>query len=151
MIKRLFLAGVLSALVAGTAAAETTYYFGFHIGITNAPPPPKVQVREKPDYVLVAGRDVYMVSNDKLACDMFRVHSYWYMTANGFWYRARSQRGPFKVIDVRRVPRAIFATPAEYWHHHPHGGPPGQMKKKEKSGREHGRDRARVASSGRRR
>jgi hypothetical protein len=50
------------------------------------------------------------------------------MAANGYWYRARSHRWPFAVIDARRVPRALFAVPASHWKHHPHGGPPGHVK-----------------------
>jgi len=151
MFKKLLLAGALVALTATASSAETTFYYGFHIGITNAPPAPKVVYREEPEVVLVSGRDVYMVEDNDYDCDVFHVGAYWYAMSNGYWYRAHSHRGPFKVIDVRRVPRSIFATPSKHWRHHPHGGPPGQMKKSDRvakvkskkhdHGRGHGRGR----------
>jgi len=129
MLKKLFLAVVLTAFTASASAAEIQTYFGFHVDITNAPAAPKVVYREEPRVVLVSGTDVFMVARDDYDCDVFHVGSYWYATSGGYWYRARSYRGPFKVVDARRVPRAIFATPSKHWRHHPHGGPPGQMKK----------------------
>lgn len=143
MFKRLFLAVAVMAITATASAAETNFYYGFHIGITNAPQAPKVVFREEPEVVLVAGTDVFMVGDHDFDCDVFHVGSYWYVMSGGYWYRARNHKGPFTVIDVRKVPRAVFATPSKHWRHHPHGGPPGQMKKqhvaKAKHERKHGR------------
>jgi len=52
-------------------------------------------------------------------CDVFRDGGFWYSYSNGYWYRARSYRGPFAFVDVRMVPRRIFAVPAERWRHYP--------------------------------
>jgi len=38
-------------------------YFGFSIGIANAPPPPRVMFVERPAMVIVPGTSVYAVDN----------------------------------------------------------------------------------------
>lgn len=137
MFVRILLSACLGTmLLAPAAVAEVQTYFGFQIGITNAPPPPQVVFESAPRCEPVSG--VYVAVQDDYDCDVFRYGTYWYVVSNGYWYRARSHRGPFRVIDARRVPRAVFAVPASHWRHHPHGGPPGQMKK-------HGRGRGSMA------
>jgi hypothetical protein len=129
-MKRTVLALLVCALsAAGSASAETQVYFGFQIGITNAPPPPKVVYKEAPDVVIVPDTKVYVVDRGDNDCDFFRYGKYWYVTAGGFWYRAGGYDGTFKVVDVRIVPSAILAVPAKHWKHHPKGGPPGLAKK----------------------
>lgn len=129
-MKRAVLALLVWALIpVGSALAETQVYYGFHIGITNAPPPPKIVYKEEPDIVIVPDTKVYVVDRGDNDCDFFRHGKYWYVTAGGFWYRARGYDGPFKVIDVRSVPQVILSVPAKHWKHHPKGGPPGLAKK----------------------
>ena len=38
-------------------------------------------------------------------------------------------QGPFTVVETKYIPRAIITVPAKYWKTHPHGAPPGQVKK----------------------
>lgn len=116
-------------LAAGVASAETQTYFGFHIGITNAPEAPEIVFKKEPRVVLIASADVYVVQGHDYDSDIFRSGKYWYACHDGYWYRAKSHRGPFVVIDARKVPRAIFGVPSKHWAHHPHGGPPGLAKK----------------------
>ena len=79
-----------------------------------------------------------VVSGDMLLSEEVRVRGirlagygvFFYISRGGYWYRARSYRGPFRVCEVRYVPRAILNVPGRYWRH-PHGGPPGQLKKRE--------------------
>jgi hypothetical protein len=118
----------------GSAWAETQIHYGFHIGITNAPPPPKIVYKEAPDVVIVPDTKVYVVDRGGNDCDFFRYGKYWYVTTGGFWFRAGGYDGPFKVIDVRIVPTAILAVPAKHWKHHPKGGPPGLAKKTDGDG-----------------
>jgi hypothetical protein len=116
---------ILGLASANEAAAET--YFGFSIGIGNAPPPPPLVVGGAPQLVVVPGTSVQVVGNT--GYDVFAYGSSFYCYNSGFWYRATRSNGPFMVVDVRSVPQPILAVPAEHWKHHPHGGPPGQMKK----------------------
>ena len=129
MLKRTLLTLAAGLSLAAAASAETQVYYGFQIGITNAPPPPRVIYREQPAVMVVPGTTVYVVDPEDNDCDMFRYGSYWYATSGGYWYRAKKYSGPFIVIDARRVPRAIYNVPARHWRHHPHGGPPGLTKK----------------------
>jgi len=116
---------ILGYATAHEAAAET--YLGFSIGISNAPPPPRLVVAGAPQLAVVPGTSVQVVGNSDY--DVFAYRSSFYCYSSGFWYRATSHDGPFMVVDVRSVPQPILVVPAEHWKRHPHGGPPGQMKK----------------------
>ena len=135
--------GLVTLLVAlAPTVSQASTYFGFQIGISNAPPPPRVVFYDEPEVVLVPNSRVYVVESYDPGYDVFRYGSFWYVCNDGYWYRARSYRGPFVTVDVRSVPRPIFYVPREHWRHfHPHGGPPGQMKKRGwgGEGRGHGR------------
>jgi hypothetical protein len=138
---------LLSSLVVGglaipiLASAHTSV--GLSVSIGNAPPPPVMVIREQPRVMVVPGSTVYVVDDDyDLPYDMFRYGVYWYVYNDDYWYRARSYRGPFRVVEARYVPRAIYQVPAREWRHHPHGGPPGQMKKRGVAS-EYDRDRGR--------
>lgn len=116
---------VLACAAAHEAAAET--HFGFSIGISNAPPPPRLVVEGSPQLIAVAGTSVHVVGNT--GYDVFTYGGSFYCFSSGFWYRATSSKGPYVVVDVRSVPQPILVVPAERWKRHPHGGPPGQVKK----------------------
>jgi hypothetical protein len=131
-------------LLATQASAATNV--GIRIDIGNAPPPPVVVVREEPRVVMVPQSRVYVVEDDAYGHDCFQYGVWWYIHSDGWWYRARSWRGPFTVVESRYVPAAVVKVPPRYWRH-PHGGPPGQMKRhdgivvKDKHGRRHKRGR----------
>lgn len=112
---------------APVSTAGTQTWFGFSVGVTNAPPPPRVVYTRRPPTRWVPGSAVYVVTDSRE--DMFLYSGYWYVLDDGYWYRSRRWDGPFVSVDVRRVPRPILSLPAKHWKHHPHGGPPGQMKK----------------------
>jgi hypothetical protein len=120
-----FMLLALSCAPYDTVGSST--YFGFSIGIRNAPPPPRVVVVEQPSMVLVPGTSVYVVENSDY--DVFQFGGYFYLSSGGYWYRARGYDGPFTVCDVRSVPRTVLTVPAERWKHHPPGEPPGQERK----------------------
>lgn len=117
----------IGLLVPHTAKAGTSVQIGVNIG--DAPPPPVVVVREEPRVVIVPGSTVYVVDDRRIGYDSFRYGVYWYVYNDGYWYRSRSWRGPFRTIEIRYVPRAIMSVPARHWKRHPHGGPPGLVKK----------------------
>src|SRR3990172_9413319 len=84
------------------ASAHATTYVGFQIGIGNAPPPPAVVFHDEPDFVFVPSAGVYVV-HSRYDYDIFRYGPYYYVCDDGFWYRSRNYRGPFRVVDVRYV------------------------------------------------
>jgi len=104
---------------------------GIGVTIGDAPPPPVVVIREEPRLIVVPGSTVYVVRDTRYRpdYDVFRYGVFWYIYNDGYWYRARKHRGPFRAIGANYVPRAIMVVPAKHWKRHPHGGPPGQMKK----------------------
>ncbi|HTM00908.1 MAG TPA: hypothetical protein VL503_07275 [Candidatus Omnitrophota bacterium] len=72
--------------------------------------------RSEPDYVVVPGTQVYYV-DDYYDRDLYRYGSWYYMVDDGYWYRARSYRGPFIRIDFRSVPRQFAYVPTHYRRH----------------------------------
>jgi hypothetical protein len=118
---------MLLALSCSPYDTGSSTYVGFSIGVSNAPPPPRVVFVEPPRFVSVSGTSVLVVQNSSY--DVFRYGGYIYLSTGGYWYRARSHGEPFVVCDVRRVPRAVLTVPSQHWKHHPLGGPPGQRKK----------------------
>jgi hypothetical protein len=114
------------------------------LNIGNAPPPPVVVYQESPPVVIVPGSAVYVVNDPRCGYDFFRFGVYWYIWNDGYFYRGRSYNGPFRVIEARYVPAAIWNVPSRHWKRHPHGGPPGLTK-----GRYRGDDYAVVKHHGR--
>jgi hypothetical protein len=102
------------ALHASPSHAETR--FGFQIGISGGSAPPLVFTSE-PRYVVV--NEVRVIRDDRCDDDVFMAdRAYWRMH-DGYWYRSGSWRGPWVVVDVRRVPERVLVVPARYWRHHP--------------------------------
>ena len=119
---------VLAVAVAGPVHAEGNLRVQFNL--SNAPPPPVVVYREAPPVVVVPRSGVYVVRDAGCRYDFFRYGVYWFIWNDGYWYRSATYRGPFRVIDARYVPTAIWNVPGKHWKHHPHGGPPGLAMKK---------------------
>lgn len=112
---------VLALAMASSASAHTRTYFGFQIGIGNAPPPPAVVYDEPPPVYYEPDTRVYVVRDGWDGCDAFRYGQFWYVNRGDYWYRAHNYRGPFFVVDVRTVPRPIFYVPERRWRHYPPG------------------------------
>ncbi len=104
---------------AAPAFAET--YFGFQIGITNAPPR-HVVYYDEPEMYAYEGSSVYCVDDDQYDYDMYRYGSSWYMCDDGYWFRGASYRGPFRAVDVRYVPRTVVVVGRDRWHGHGYRG-----------------------------
>lgn len=119
--------GALALLVGTATASAAQTRVGVNLSIGDAPPPPVIVVREQPRTMFVPEARVYVVSDSR--DDWFRVGSNWYIERGGWWYRANSYRGPYRVIEERYVPVSVWKVPARHWKGHPHGGPPGQTKK----------------------
>ena len=129
--------GALFATVATwtPASAGVSADINIHVGR----PAPVVVFDHEPDVILVPRSRVYYVEHD--GYDLYRYGRYWYINDGGYWFRSSSYRGPFVSVSVGRVPRSIVVVPAQYRRHpvHPHGGPPGQMKKQRVVYRDDGR------------
>lgn len=82
----------------------------------------EVVFRSEPDVVVVPSTRVYYVQDDDH--DVYRYGSYWYFVDRGYWYRARSWRGPFFHINYVSVPRPIRVVPVQYRRHWKQPGPP---------------------------
>ena len=109
---------ILSLAAVAPAFARARTYFGFNIGISNAPPPPAVVFDDEPDFVVVPRTRVYVVESD-YDYDIFRYGGFYYVSDDGYWYCARNYRGPFHVIDARYVPRSVYYVPQRHWKHYP--------------------------------
>jgi hypothetical protein len=120
---------LLAVAMAFAMPAGAGTSIGISVNIGDAPPPPVVVVREKPHTVYVRDANVWVVEDRRWGDDCFRVGRYWYTWHSGYWYRARSWRGPFRVIEERYVPVAIHKVPARHWRRHPHGMPPGHARR----------------------
>ncbi len=125
---------ILPAAMLAAGAAQTACVvpgetrMGFTVGVVGAPPPPPVVVAEPAVVQVETG--AYVVADPVVQYDMFRYGPVWYLYSGGYWYQAPSSRGPFAVVDVRSVPRPVLAVPPGRWKNHPHGGPPGQERKR---------------------
>ncbi|HET9328252.1 MAG TPA: hypothetical protein VFQ05_15905 [Candidatus Eisenbacteria bacterium] len=129
MVKRwTAIALMLGFAVAMAPQAGAATYYGFTVGVNNAPPAPRVVLGTRPDLVAIPGTLVYAVDNTDY--DVFRYNGRYYLYNDGYWYRSSRTSGPYMVVDVRSVPQPILRVPSKSWKSHPHGGPPGQMKKK---------------------
>jgi len=137
MRANILLASIMSLAIAVPVGvqAETSVDVRLHVG--TAPPPPRVAYREMPRTEIIPQTSVYVVIGDRHDYDYFRYGVYWYIYRDDHWYRSRRYSGPFAVCEAKYVPRAIINVPPRYWRHHPHGGPPGHLK------REHDRQSAR--------
>ena len=103
----------VALVFASPAAARTQTYFGFQIGITNAPPP-HVVFYEEPDLCEVPGYDVYVVEDCPYDYDVFRYGRSWYVCDDGYWYRGYGYGGPYRAIDVRYIPRTVLYASVSY-------------------------------------
>src|SRR5437868_176283 len=110
------LAGALLLSMPATSHART--YFGFTVGVFNAPPP-RVFFRERPSLVYVPEERVYAVDDYDCDCDAFYTNGYWYVLDDDYWYRAHDYRGPYRAVDVRYVPQRVLYVPESHWRSYP--------------------------------
>ena len=118
-MKRLWiLAAALATLASAQPLhAETQTWFGFQVGISGGSAPPPIAFHSEPRVVYV--NDVYVVRDDRCNDDVFRANGLWWRMHRGTWYRSSSYRGPWRSVDVRRVPERVLVVPASHWKHHP--------------------------------
>lgn len=125
-------AGALVCILAAAAPVfAATTLLGFRVGTQDAPRAPRLILAARPEMTVVPGSAVVVVENPSY--DLFRYRGSYYLMNDGYWYRSNSASGPFVVVDVRSVPRQVLRVPDAHWKNHPHGGPPGQMKKAQRT------------------
>jgi len=95
------------------AQARTSVSVGLHFGDRYEGPEP--YWRGEAQIVMVPGTRVYYVGDSDY--DIYRYGRYWYMYADGGWYRSRSYRGPWIYVGYRVVPREISYVPYRYRRH----------------------------------
>ena len=96
-------------------------YFGFSIGVNNAPPPPRVVFYGPPRRERVEYTTVEVVQAPSPDCDMFAYGGVYWLYSGGYWYRSDRYNGTYRVVEVRSVPHEVLAVPTEHWRHPPPG------------------------------
>jgi len=95
------------------AQARTSVSVGLRFGDRYDGPEPYWS--DEPRVVVVPGTRVYYI--DEADYDIYRCGRYWYMNADGGWYRSRGYRGPWIYVGYRVVPREISYVPYHYRRH----------------------------------
>lgn len=118
MKRTLMIAAALASLAFVTAPSPTqaATSVGFSVRIGDPYRGAAIRFRSEPDYVVVPGTQVYYI-DDYYDRDFYRYGAWYYMVDDGYWYRARSYRGPFIRIDYRSVPRQFTYVPTRYRRH----------------------------------
>jgi|SRR5688572_17117771 len=117
MKRILMIAAALASLAFASAPSPAQAATSVGISIRIGDPYPHyrggyISYRSQPDYVVIPRTRVYYVRNyDR---DMYRYGNRWYLVDDGYWFSARSQRGPFLRIDFRSVPRQVYSVPTRY-------------------------------------
>jgi hypothetical protein len=104
--RTLLLGALLVGGVTGTALA------GVSVGVNVNLGPPPIVVSAPPEVVLVPNTDVYFVPGVEF--DVFFFNGYWWSPRGDRWFRARAYDGPWRVVQRRFVPRAVFGVPHDY-------------------------------------
>lgn len=112
---RILAACAFLSLLAMPALAATDISVRLNLG--NAPPPPRIYVQHAPRTVWLPEARLSVVRDPDFDGDYFQVGGYWYVYQSNYWYRARSWRGPFTVIDERYVPQSVTMVPERHWRH----------------------------------
>ena len=95
-----------------TAPAQAATSVGISIQVGDAYRRASIDFRSEPEVVVVPATKVYYVRN--YDSDLYRYGKYWYFVEGGYWYRARSWRGPFVHVHMNSVPRSVRTVPVNY-------------------------------------
>jgi len=106
---------VFRCLLAGAAFAAAIGFSGpsraeVNVNINLGPPP--IVVSAPPAVVMIPQTQVYFVPDPHI--DVFFYGGYWWSPRGEQWYRARAYKGPWGVIEQRRVPMAVMYVPPDY-------------------------------------
>lgn len=140
----------VTACLAAAQPVQAGTSVGVHIQVGDPYRGGSLVFHKEPDVVVVPQSRVYYVRDYNY--DLYRYGSYWYFIDDGYWYRARSYRGPFVHISSSSVPRSVRYVPVKYRRHWKNGPPShavahGYYKDKDRDGGRHYRDRDRYEKS----
>ena len=121
MLKRAVTALVIGGAVLWALAAPAQ----ISVNINVAPPP--VIFHAPPRVVIVPNTPVYYVPDTTY--NVFVYDKQYYSFHEGAWFLATSHRGPWVLVPVERVPRAVIAVPHRYYK-----VPPGHARRLEGEG-----------------
>jgi len=111
MKKQLFAAiGVCSLLIAFNLISPLKGNAEVNVNVTI--PLPGLVISAPPAMVVVPGTYVYYPPD--VSVDIFFYHGYWYRPYRGAWYIANGYNGPWHVVGVAYVPRAVIGVPPHY-------------------------------------
>src|ERR1041384_676268 len=83
-------------------------------------PPPTVVFHSRPHRIYDRSSSVYVIDDPSLGgYDAFQYGGYYWIFNDGYWYRSRTWRGGFQVVDARYVPVQLYRVPAQRWKNHP--------------------------------
>ena len=119
MKRMLMIAAALASLafVAAPSPSQAATSVGFSVRIGDPYRGAAIRFQSEPDYVVVPGTRIYYIE-DYYGRDIYRYGRWFYMVdEDGFWYRARSLRGPFFAIDVDILPDVFYDVPSGYYHY----------------------------------
>lgn len=119
MKRMLMIAAALASLafVAAPSPSQAATSVGFSVRIGDPYRGAAIRFQSEPDYVIVPGTRIYYIE-DYYGRDIYRYGRWFYMVdEDGFWYRARSLRGPFFAIDVDILPDVFYDVPSGYYHY----------------------------------
>jgi hypothetical protein len=116
-----FAAFAVVALLATAPPAKAGTSVGVHIQVGDPYRGGTLVFHKEPDLVVVPESRVYYVRDYDY--DVYRYGSYWYFIDDGYWYRARTYRGPFVHISSSSVPRSVRYVPVKYRRHWKNGPP----------------------------
>ena len=102
----------VAALGVVTTPAQAGTSVGVSIQVGDAYRGGSLVFQSEPDVVVVPATKVYYVRD--YDSDLYRYGRYWYFVEGGYWYRARSWRGPFVHVHVNSVPRSVRTIPVNY-------------------------------------
>jgi len=94
------------------APAQAATSVGVSIQVGDAYRGASIDFRSEPEVVVVPATKVYYVR--EYDSDLYRYGKYWYFVEGGYWYRARSWRGPFVHVHGNSVPRSVRTVPVNY-------------------------------------
>lgn len=121
-MKRILMIAAALASLAFIAAPSTTQAatsVGVSVHIGDPYRGASFHFRSEPDVILIPSSRVYYVDDyDEYDYgydgDLYRFGGMWYLIDDGYWYQARSYRGPFIHVSFRSVPRAVYSVPTRY-------------------------------------
>src|SRR5262245_32205497 len=91
----------------GVASAPASVNVNVNVG------PPPVVFAEPPRLVVVPGTPVYYVP--EVDANVFVYRTRYWSYHDDAWFYAPTYRGPWRVVEYARVPRAVRAVPVKYY------------------------------------